>query len=123
MNESTAACHPLVPRAPAGRTDDWPLRTSDFGLPSGFGLRFSDFPSHGFSRWKSQGTYSLILAATLILLPITVRLGGTSAAYVLSGLAFWGVVALGVLVVGNVSLGLLGVFRLLSWLTSARLQP
>jgi hypothetical protein len=41
----------------------------------------------------------------------------------LSGLAFFGVLALVALVVGNVSLGLLGALRLSRRLTCSRLQP
>ena len=67
--------------------------------------------------------YQVSLVGTLVVAPATAMVGGTPGVYVLSGLAFWGVVALGVLVVGNVGLGLLGVFRMLRWLTSARVQP
>ncbi|MGD0260700.1 MAG: DUF2085 domain-containing protein [Verrucomicrobiota bacterium] len=71
----------------------------------------------------SAWSYFLVLGATLILLPGTARLGGTIAAYALSGLAFFGVLALVALVVGNVSLGLLGALRLSRRLTCSRLQP
>ena len=49
-------------------------------------------------------------------------LGGAFAAYVLSVLAFCGALALVALVIGDVSLGLLGGLRLLRWLTRPRLQ-
>ena len=67
--------------------------------------------------------YFAILGAMLVLLPTAAMLGGAFAAYVLSGLAFWGAVALVALVVGDVSLGLLGALRLLRRLARPRLQP
>jgi hypothetical protein len=67
--------------------------------------------------------YFVILGAMLLFLPTTAMLGGAFAACVLSGLAFWGAVALVALVVGDVSLGLLGALRLLRRLIRARLQP
>jgi len=89
----------------------------------GLGLRLSDFARHAFTHCRRRGTYFVILAATLILLPIAVRLGGAVAACALSGLVFWGALALAALVVGDVGLGLLGAFWLLRWLTRPRLQP
>jgi hypothetical protein len=66
--------------------------------------------------------YFLILGATLTFLPTTAMLGGTFAARGLSSLAFCGALALVALVIGDVSLGLLGALRLLRWLTRPRLQ-
>jgi uncharacterized membrane protein len=68
-------------------------------------------------------TYLSFLVGTLIALPALAMLGGVLVAYVLSGLAFWGALALAALVVGDVSLGLLGAFRFLHRLTRPRLQP
>ena len=68
-------------------------------------------------------TYLGFLVGTLVALPALAMLGGALAAYVLSGLAFWGALALAALVAGDVSLGLLGVLRRVGWLTRPRLQP
>jgi hypothetical protein len=45
---SVADQHPF-PKGPNSRTGDWPLRISDFGLPSGFGFRVSDFSRHALA--------------------------------------------------------------------------
>jgi hypothetical protein len=66
--------------------------------------------------------YFLVLGTTLIALPITAMLGATFVAYLLSGLAFCGALALVALVVANVSLGVVGAVRLLCGLAHPRLQ-
>ena len=68
-------------------------------------------------------SYFLVLGATLIALPATAAVGGMFAAYVLSGLAFCGALALVALVVGAVGLGLVGALRLIRRLTGVRLEP
>jgi hypothetical protein len=72
---------------------------------------------------RNQVIYFLSLGAMLACFPATARLGGASAADILAVLTSWGALALGVLVVGNVGLGLRGAFRLLRRLTSPSLQP
>jgi hypothetical protein len=89
----------------------------------GSALRPSDIACQVLTHCTRRVTYFVALAAALILLPIALRLGGTLAAYALSGLAFWGALALAALAVGDVSLGLLGAFRLLRRLSCPRLQP
>lgn len=68
-----------------------------------------------------RGGYFILLGATLILLPATAMLGGSCAAYGLSGAACWGALVLAALIAGDVSLGLLGALRLLRRLTRPRL--
>ncbi len=111
---------PSLPTAPVPGGSHVPLRPSDFGLPSVFDLRTSDFtPSH----WRRQPTYFLILVGMLPLLPIAATLGGAFAAYSLSALVFWGALVLAALVAGNVSLAMLGTLRRLQRLTRPHLQP
>jgi len=97
-----------------------PLRLSDFGFPSDFGSRISDFKH---SHRLRQASYFLILAATLALLPVAATLGGSFAGYILSLLALWGSLALTALVAGNVSLAVLGMLRWSQRLARPRLQP
>ena len=74
-----------------------------------------------FTHHASRITpYFLILAATLMLLPLAASLGGTFAAYLLSGLIAWGAMVLVVLVSADVGLGLIGVRRWLRRRTSPR---
>jgi len=79
-------------------------------------------------RWNSASDrlrprlYELCVVGTLALVPTTATVGGAFAAYVLAGLVFWGAVTLGLLVAGNVCLGLRGAFRLLRRLTWPGLQ-
>jgi hypothetical protein len=40
---SVVACPLQIPKGRGSRTAAWPLRISDFELPSGFGLRISGF--------------------------------------------------------------------------------
>ena len=74
------------------------------------------------SEVRNQATYLLSLGVTLILLPTAARLGGASAACLLAALAFWGALGVGVLVVGNLGLGVRGAFRLLRRLVRPGLQ-
>jgi hypothetical protein len=74
------------------------------------------------THWHREATYFLILGSTLIVLPTTAMLGGTFAAYGLSGLAFCGALALLALVIGDISLALAGAFRLLRCLARPRPQ-
>lgn len=52
--------------------------------------------------------YAAVLVATLVLLPLLASRGGQTAAYVLSGLAFFGALALCLLVAATIALGLIG---------------
>ena len=63
-------------------------------------------------------SYFLILAATLMLLPLAAKLGGIFAAYLLSGLIVWGALALVILMSADVALGLVGALRWLRRRTS-----
>ena len=63
-------------------------------------------------------SYFLILAVTLMVLPLAAKLGGTFAAYLLSGLIVWGALALVLLVSADVALGLVGALRWLRRRTS-----
>jgi uncharacterized membrane protein len=74
------------------------------------------------THWHREATYCVIWGATLIVLPTTAMLGGTFAAYGLSGLAFCGALALAALVIGDISLALAGAFRLLRCLSRPRTQ-
>jgi uncharacterized membrane protein len=64
--------------------------------------------------------YFLVLGATLLLLPLAASVGGTFAAYALSGLIGWGALALFALVVAGVILGLLGILRRMRRAASSR---
>jgi len=64
--------------------------------------------------------YFLILAATLLLLPLAASLGGTFVGYGLSLLIAWGALALAALVIADVGLGLLAALRWLCRLISLR---
>jgi uncharacterized membrane protein len=72
---------------------------------------------------RAEWPYFLVLGATLMLLPTTVMLGGTIAAYGLSCLAFCGALALLALVIADIGLALTGAFRLARSLARQRLQP
>jgi len=75
------------------------------------------------SEVGNQVVYLLSLGATLILLPAAARLGGASAVYLLAALACWGALGVGVLVVGNVGLGVRGAIRLLRRSARPGFQP
>jgi hypothetical protein len=111
---------PCLPTATPSGDSQLPLRPSDFGLPSAFDLRTSDFDRY---HWQRQTTYFLILLAMLLMLPASASLGGALTAYSLSALAFWGTLALGVLVAGNVSLAILRTLAWLRRLARPGLQP
>jgi len=94
-----------------------PVLRTLIGVLFGFGLiTFLRLPwcgmagkqCHPYPAWVC---YSLILAATLVILPLTAARGGPTAAYVLSGLIAVGALALGSLAVADVGLGLLGALR------------
>jgi hypothetical protein len=65
-------------------------------------------------------SYFLLVGVTLVLLPMAASVGGTFAAYALSGLIAWGGLALLALVAANVILGLRGVVCWLRRLPSSR---
>ncbi len=56
MSESTPACQPGLRNRSCSSIAVWPLRPSDFGLLSDFGLRVSDFRGHAHSEWQGRGT-------------------------------------------------------------------
>ena len=68
----------------------------------------------------SMRSYFLLVGVTLVLLPMAASVGGTFAAYALSGLIAWGGLALLALVAANVILGLRGVVCWLRRLPSSR---
>jgi predicted anti-sigma-YlaC factor YlaD len=53
MNENTLACRPSFRHVPCPSIADCPLRPSDFGLLSDFGLRTSDFCAHAHSECQA----------------------------------------------------------------------
>jgi hypothetical protein len=121
IEKSERPNHQPSPRtAPPSGDSHVTLRTSDFGPPSAFDLRTSDFDC---CDWQRQVTYFLILLAILLMLPASASLGGALTAYSLSAFAFWGAVALAALVAGDVSLALLGTLGWLRRLFRPRLQP
>jgi uncharacterized membrane protein len=63
--------------------------------------------------WGQSGVlgYFLVLAATLVILPLTASLGGALAAHVLCVLITWGMLCFAALVVANIGLGLLATSR------------
>ncbi len=65
--QRTVAWRPLPPQTAHLRTCGWPLRISDFGLLSAFGLRVSDFSTPCLPYWKRRGT-SVILRFVLMFL-------------------------------------------------------
>jgi len=54
--QRAVAWQPLPPQGTHLRTCGWPLRISEFGLLSAFGLRVSDFSALSLPYWKRRGT-------------------------------------------------------------------
>jgi predicted anti-sigma-YlaC factor YlaD len=55
MSESTMACQPSLRHRPCSSIAVRPLRPSDFGLLSDFGLRASDFCGYAHAEWRGRG--------------------------------------------------------------------
>jgi len=104
-----------------------PMLRTLVGVLFGFGLiTFLRLPLHGTAGEQCHPYpvwvwYLLVLAGILVTLPLAAARGGTTGAYVLSGLIAAGVLALGAFAVADLGLGLRGVMRWLRRLPDRRL--